>query len=318
MFKRPISRRRFIKYMLASAALFPYGGNFAKKAHSGPPAINGRTPRKVKGEYDLVLARGDDPYRMTVKAVEAMGGMDRFVKKGDTVVIKPNMAWDRPPEYAANTNPAVIAALAELCIKAGAGRVNVFDRPCNAAERCYETSGIREAALKAGAKVYYVDDWDFIKAGFPYESPMEEWPVYRDAVECDVFINVPILKDHGLTGLTLSMKNLMGVCGGNRAFIHSDIARKLVDLTDFIKPDLTVIDAYRVLVRNGPSGGSLEDVRNVNRLIVATDPLLADIYACRVINHDPSSVPYIAEASRRNLWMPDAEKAKIFEFDAAI
>ena len=223
----------------------------------------GRQVKRIKALHDLAVVKGEDPYVITVKAVEALGGMEKFVKKNSTVLIKPNIGWDRSPEQAGNTNPYVVAALVEMCFKAGAKRVNVFDRTCNDAKRCYENSGIEKAAKEKGANVYFPDDWNIVKANFNYKSPMEGWPVYRDALECDTFINVPVLKNHGLTGLTLSMKNLMGICSGQRGLIHFDIGTKLAHLTDFIKPDLNVIDAYRVLLRNGPTGGDLADVMTV-------------------------------------------------------
>ncbi|MFH1752596.1 MAG: DUF362 domain-containing protein, partial [Candidatus Omnitrophota bacterium] len=199
-----------IKFMMAGLAALAGGAYLPWRAKAEDPAVSGRRKKGIKGDHDLVVAQGSDPYRMTVKAIEKMGGMGRFVKKGDTVVVKPNMAWDRTVEQAANTNPLVVAALVELCYKAGAKRVNVFDRTCNSAERCYINSGIKKAAEEKNAKVYFVDDWNYVKARFSYKSLMDGWPIYRDAVECDTLINVPVLKDHGLANLTLSMKNFMG------------------------------------------------------------------------------------------------------------
>jgi len=143
--------------------------------------------------------------------------MSKFVSVGSVVVVKPNIGWDRSPQTGANTNPAVVAALVEMCYDAGAKRVNVFDNTCNAAQRCYETSGIKKAAEEKGARVYYTDEWNFIKAQFPYDSPMQGWPVFRDAIVCDTFINVPVLKHHGLTGLTLGMKTLWAYAAARAA-----------------------------------------------------------------------------------------------------
>jgi len=276
----------------------------------------GRKRPNVKGTCDLVATKGDDPFAATLKTIEGLGGMQRFVARGGTVVIKPNIGWDRAPEYAANTNPEVVAALVSLCFEAGAKRVNVFDIPCNSPQRTYENSGIKKAAERMGARVYFVDDWNTLKAQFDFDSPMSGWPIFKDAIECDTFINVPILKHHGLTGLTLSMKNLMGVCGGNRGQIHSDIGRKLVDLTYFINPDLTVIDAYRVLLNNGPTGGSLNDVKLIKTVIAGTDPTLVDTYACSLVGTDPRSIPYLAEAMDRKFGKSDISKASILELNA--
>lgn len=308
---KKVSRKKFLKIFLSSAAflLLP----FSHQAPAIPAQSNGRHKKNVKTDHDLVIASGDDPYQMTVKAVGAIGGMDRFVKKGDVVLIKPNIGWDRSTEQAGNTNPQVVAALVDLSFKSGAKRVNVFDITCNDARRCYANSGIEKAAAGRGATVYYPDDWDTVKASFGHKSPMEGWPILKDAIGCDVLINVPVLKHHGLTRLTLSMKNLMGVCGGNRGLIHQNIGEKLVDLTGFMNPDLTVIDAYRILVRNGPSGGSLDDVEMVKKIIVAVDPTLADIVACGIAGVEPSSVPYVQSAIRRNFGITDPAKADILK-----
>ncbi len=315
---KKITRRRFVQLLVAGFTTLVTGGLLTKKISiaardAGP---NGRKRKGAKGLRDLIDVSGNDPYKMTRDAIREMGGMGRFVKKNETVVVKPNMAWDRGVEYAANTNPLVVAALVELCYEAGARRVNVFDITCNTAGRCYENSGIKKAAEGKGARVYFTDDWNFIKARFGYKSPMEGWPIYRDALKCDTFINCPILKDHGLTGLTLSMKNLMGVCGGERGRMHQGIGKKLVDLTDLISPDLTVIDAYRVLTANGPQGGSLSDVKEYKRLIVATDSTLADSYAAAMVSKDPLSVSYIKEAHDRGFGSTDINKAAISKITA--
>ena len=150
-----------------------------------------------------------------------------------------------------------------------------------------------------------------VKAKFSYNSSIRGWPVLKDAVICDTFINVPVLKHHSLTKLTLSMKNLMGVCGGVRGLMHVDIGNKLVDITDFISPDLTVIDATRVLMRHGPSGGKVSDVRIMNKVVVSTDPVLADAFACSLVNVKPSSVPYIDAAIKRGFGNTDVSRARI-------
>jgi uncharacterized protein (DUF362 family) len=227
------------------------------------------------------------------------------------VVVKPNIGWDRSPEEAVDTNPQVVSALVDMAFKAGAKRVNVFDITCNDARRCYANSGIAKAAEKSGATVYFPDEWDSLKAKFSYPSTMEDWPILKDAIECDVLINVPILKHHLVTGLTLSLKNHMGVCCGNRGIMHRNIAENIVDLAGFMNPELTVIDAYRVLVRNGPTGGNPEDVENKKKIIVAADQTLADIVACGIVNVDPSEVSYLKVAIKRGFGITDPSKADI-------
>ena len=308
-----ITRRNFIKTCLLWLVYLAANVPFVRFAFARTETSDGREKKGIKGDYDIVLAEGKDPYKNTVAAVEKMGGMKRFVKAGDVVVVKPNMAWDRTPLQAANTDPMVVAALVDLAYKAGAKRVRVFDRPCNDERACHLRSGIEEAAKKKGAQVLYVNEWNVAKAHFPYQSPMENWPMLRDAIDCDVFINVPVLKHHSLTGLTLSMKNLMGVCSGTRGLIHMDIGRKLVDITNFINPDLTVVDATRVLVRNGPSGGDLADVVEMDKVFVATDPTLADTFACTLVKKDPMTVPNIRNACQRKIGSTDIGKARVLK-----
>ncbi len=298
-----ISRRQFLKLfgLGAGAIFFTHILSRLGLAQSGKEKFNNRTKKNIKTDHDLVAVKGDDPAAITRKAVEALGGMERFVKPGSVVVIKPNMSWDRAVEYGANTNPAVVAVLVEMCFAAGAKRVNVFDNTCNQAQRSYENSGIKKAAEAKGANVYFIDSWNVIKAHFPFESSMENWPIFRDAVICDTFINVPVLKDHGQTRLTLGMKNLMGVCAGNRGLMHVDLGTKIFEVARFIVPELTVIDSYRYLKRHGPSGGDLKDVELRKTVIASADYVLADVYASRSVDHDPNSIPYIAKAIEAGL-----------------
>ena len=313
---KKMTRKGFLKLCGIGIGSMVLNNALFKVALGKDEVSAGRQVKRIKALHDLAVVRGEDPYVITVKAVEALGGMEKFVKKNSTVLIKPNIGWDRSPEQAGNTNPYVVAALIDMCFKAGAKRVNVFDRTCNDAKRCYENSGIEKAAKEKGANVYFPDDWNIVKASFNYKSPMEGWPVYRDALECDTFINVPVLKNHGLTGLTLSMKNLMGICSGQRGLMHFDIGTKLAHLTDFIKPDLNVIDAYRVLLRNGPTGGDLADVMAMKTIIAGADPVLCDSYAAKLMDKDPLSISYISQAVKLNLGNADIAKADILTITA--
>ncbi|MFA5272382.1 MAG: DUF362 domain-containing protein [Candidatus Omnitrophota bacterium] len=310
--KRAVSRKDFFKLCLLGflSGIF-YKSPLLASLPDKQLSFNGRRKKGLKGDFDLVAANGDDPFKTTVKAVEAMGGMGKFVKKDSVVLIKPNIGWASSPESGSCTNPQVVAALVELSFKAGAKRVNIFDIPCNNPKMSYATSGIGRAAFEKGANVYIPDDWDVIRAKFEYDSPMEGWPILRDAIECDTFINVPVLKHHGMTRLTLSMKNLMGVCAGNRASIHNEIGRKLVDLADFLNPELTVMDAFRVLIRNGPRGENENDIVEKKTILVSTDTSLVDCYACKLVGVDPSEVPYVSCAIERKFGITDIETASI-------
>jgi len=314
--KKKITRKGFLKLCGIGAGSLVLNSALIKFAFGQEEVSTGRPGKKIKGLHDLVAVKGEDPYVMTLKAVEALGGMEKFVRKNSIVLIKPNIGWDRSPEQAGNTNPYVVGALVDMCFKAGAKRVNIFDNTCNDPKSCYKNSGIERIAKEKGANVYFPDGWNVLKAKFAYNSPMKDWPIYRDALECDTFINAPILKHHRLAELTISMKNLMGVCSGNRGFIHFDMGTKLAHLTDFIKPDLTIIDAYRVLKRNGPTGGNLEDVLDMKIILAGTDPVLCDSYAAKLMNKEPLSISCIGEAVKLNLGNADITKADILAITA--
>lgn len=305
---RGLTRRSFV-----TRAAWLAGAAAAGSVWSGPALAKsaGRPARSARGLHDLAVVRGEDPAANVRKALEAMGGLGRFVKRGATVVVKPNMAWDRTPEQAGNTNPLVMAEVVRLCLAAGARRVNVFDRPCNEVRRCYARSGIKAAVEAAGGTVYEVDEWNAVAAAFPFESPMKDWPLFKDALACDALINVPVMKHHDYTGVTLSMKNFMGVCLGDRGKIHDGIGRRLADLAHFLQPDLTIIDAYRVLTAHGPSGGDLADVALRKTVIVGTDPVLADAYGAEFFGLKPRAVPYIAAAIERRYGSADLKAADI-------
>lgn len=247
----------------------------------------------------LVIAKGAAG-EATRAAMEALGGMARFVKKGERVVIKPNIGWDRTPIQAANTNPNVIATLVELCLEAGAASVVVTDNTCNEARRCFTRSGIWSAVEKSGGEIILPADHRFktLDLGGVILGRM---PVLQPAIEADRFINVPIAKHHGLSRFTGAMKNLYGVLGGRRNRLHQKIDESIADLTGFLKATLTVMDATRVLLRNGPQGGDVADTLEVNQVIASQDPVAVDAYACTLIDLAPGDVPYLAMAEKRGL-----------------
>jgi len=268
----------------------------------------------------LAVAEGDDPAKMALAAIAALGGMGKFVKKGNIVVVKPNIGWDRKPEEAANTNPEVVAAIVKECIKAKAKKVLVFDSPCDRAELTYKNSGIAKAAEDAGAKVSFVDASKFRQTNFPQGKKIKKWLMCGDALDADVFINVPIAKHHSLAKLTLGFKNLMGVMGGKRGLIHQDIGEKLVDAATVIKPHLTIIDAYRILLARGPQGGGNQHVRTVGKIIAGVDMVAADSYAVTLFRDfdgwkdiKPEDIGYIKNAYERKMGEIDTSKLKIIK-----
>lgn len=245
-------------------------------------------PRAAEGpQVPVAMARGGSPGGNAEKAVEALGGMKAFVSRGDVVVVKPNIGWDRTPEQAANTHPDVVVAVASMCLAAGAKTVRVFDRTCNEPRRSYASSGIQDAverfAKKNGVgdalRIYHVEERKFVRTSIPGALAIREWELYRDALEADKLVNVPIAKHHSLSDVTLGMKNLMGVMGGNRGQIHFRLSECLVDLNRRLPSRLTVIDASRVLLRNGPSGGDLADVRIFGAAFASGNVVAADVAA---------------------------------------
>jgi len=252
------------------------------------------------GARALAVARGADPARAVRAAVDAVGGIGRFVRPGETVLLKPNMAWDRTPEQGANTHPAVVACVAALCREARAGRVIVADVPVHDAARTAERSGIRDAALAAGAEVLYPPRVGFTVAALG-GSVLDHWEILSLVLEADRVINLPVVKDHALSGLTCGLKNWYGLLGGTRARLHQDIHLSIADLGAAVRPTLTVADATRVMVRGGPTGGRLEDVVIMNAVAAGTDPVAIDAWGATLLHMDPSDVPYLVLAEGRGL-----------------
>jgi len=242
-----------------------------------------QTPNARPLEDTVAVVRGDNISKMVKKGVDALGGIEAVVKRGDVVVVKPNIGWISRPELGACTHPEVVAALVALCVDAGAKQVKVFDRPCHEARRTYATSGIKEAAEAAGAKVIFMAEHDYVPLDIPRGKSLTSWPVYRDFRDADVRINVPVAKVHGTTGVTLGIKNLMGVAGGNRGRWHQNIHQKLADWLSALPCDLTVIDALRPMMRSGPTGGSPDDVERADTIVVAKDIVAADAWATKEI-----------------------------------
>jgi uncharacterized protein (DUF362 family) len=253
----------------------------------------------------MVVVQNGEPRALVQKALEDLGGMRRFVSRQDVVVLKPNIAWDRTPEQAANTNPEVVAEVVRQCWQAGAKRVIVTDVSCNEPRRCFQRSGIQAAAHAEGAEVILPNP-DMYREVEMGGVALTTWPVFTPFLEADKVINLPIAKHHGLTGATLGMKNWYGILGGERNRLHQQIHQSLVDLANFMLPTLTVMDCYRVLLRNGPTGGNLEDVVLRKTLVAGTDPVAIDAYVAKAYwNLDPEHMPYLHMAQARGLGTVD-------------
>ena len=253
--------------------------------------------RSSPGDPDGVA---EEARRLTRRAIESLGGMNRFVSKGNVVWVKPNIGWDRRAEQAATTNPDVVATLVEMCYQAGAKKVLVSDNTCNPARLSFPRSGIQAAAEKAGAQVAFMDERKFRKMSIKGKV-LRDWEVYQDIVEADRLINVPIAKNHNLCQATLGMKNLMGIIGGPRNRLHQDLGGTLVDLAFFFKPQLVVLDAIRVLTANGPVGGNLADVKRKDTIVAGVDQVAVDAFGATLLGYKPESISYIAQGNARGL-----------------
>jgi uncharacterized protein (DUF362 family) len=305
-----IDRRDFLKaaaILGAGAAITPGLGAVARAAG---PAADGPTVAMVKGPEPAKLARA---------AVEAIGGMKSFVSPGHTVVVKPNIGWDREPKYAANTHPELVAEVVRMCLEAGAAKVKVFDRPCNDPRRCYNNSGIAPALNAMDdprVEVSFIDERKFVDVKIPGGVLINDWPFYEEALKADRFINMPIAKHHNAAVLTLGMKNIMGVIGSNRAVLHKRIHEYLPDLNKALKSHLTVMDATRVLVANGPQGGSLDDVRVLDKVLAGADVVAVDSVTCTLFGLGPDDVGYVKLAAKQGLGTADLNKIKVVKLNA--
>ena len=289
-----MKRRDFLKLAAASALL----KSFPESLYAKEPSV-------------VATAEGKDYAAITKNVLAAVGGIQAFVKKGDTVLVKPNMGWDRRPDFAATTHPVVIKTITEECLRVGAKKVKVFDNPCNDMRRCYENSGI-QAALRGmrDVEVKFMEDERYkntkINGAF-----LKEWELYDEALSANVIINTPIAKHHGLTRLTLGLKNMMGITGGNRGYFHRNMEDALCDLHSFVKCQLTLIDATRILTDHGPQGGSLKDVKVLNKVIACADVVAADAFATTLFGLKPEEISTTVAAHKRGLGEINLGKVKV-------
>jgi len=277
----------------------------------GAPALTRNVSTAPRADLpEIVTVQGGEPARLVRRAVEELGGIRRFIARGDIVAVKPNVSWDRSPEQAANTNPDVLAETARLCLEAGARKVLIADVTIHDARRCYERSGIAEAIRNTGAEIVWPAP-QLLKTVDLRGETLRAWPVFTPFLEADKVINVPVAKHHSLTRVTLGIKNWYGILGGTRQRLHQRIHESLADLASFLRPTLTILDAYRVLARGGPSGGSLDDVRLAGTLIAGSDPVAVDARAAEMFwGLKAGDLPYLQLASKRGLGTADLSRVR--------
>ena len=271
---------------------------------------------EVEQAPDMVAVMGGEPEVMLDKALEALGGIGNYVRKGQKVVIKPNIGWDQPPEMGANTNPELVGRLVELCMQAGAKEVYVFDRSCDNWVKSYATSGIRAAAEAAGARVVSGTQRDeFVEVDVKGARRMVRPKVQKLVLECDVFFNVPVLKHHGGAKLTCAMKNLMGIVW-DRQFMHkNDLQQCIADAALIRRPDLNIVDAYRIMCSGGPRGNASSVIRKTRSLLASRDIVAVDTAAAKLIGFPTNSIRHLKNAEDLGLGTMALDQIDIRRID---
>jgi len=312
-----VSRRDFIKRTgkaVAASAVLGAGYLLADSQpdypveESSTPLILDHTTGGPELFKKLAVIRDDTPANLVEKAITALGGIGMFISKGDKVLVKPNIGWDRTPEQAADTNPEMVGQVIRMCLGAGASEVVVTDIPCNDPRRTFLRSGIQEAAEEAGAKVIIDPDTEEVNLG---GELLTKWPVITPVMWADKIINMPITKHHGLSRITIGMKNLYGIIGGRRHQLHQSIDQSIVDLAAFAKPTLVIADCYRVLMRSGPQGGNLSDVKDVRTVVAGVDQIAVDAYASQFLDVEAEKIRYIVMGDKIGLGKMDLSEKEI-------
>lgn len=301
-----INRKEFLKLMmtagvsaaglyLASCQRNSLSPSLGSKEPTPTPTTTSRPPTPV------AIARNGEPEQLVRAAVDSLGGIRKFVSPGDNVIIKPNCCVDNLSyEYAATTNPFVVGALVKMALETGASRVRVMDNPfgeARTAEKAYQMSGITEQVVGAGGEMEVMTEMNFVQEDIPGAWYLRRVWVYREILEADVVINVPVVKSHGLSKMTLAMKNMMGVIR-LRELLHNQLGENIADLNRLVRSDLVVVDAVRMLMENGPTGGSLDDVKQADTVIASSDVVAADTVAAGLFNLDPTALSYLRAARK--------------------
>ncbi|MEI8273630.1 MAG: DUF362 domain-containing protein [Paludibacter sp.] len=306
-------RRDFFK----SAALVGLATVVKTTAFGSTLSSSAKNPAISNSAPDLVAVMGGEPEAMLLRALKEFGGIKTFVKKGQKVVIKPNIGWDRTPELAANTNPELVSALVKQCKLAGASEVLVFDHTCHDWKKSYSNSGIEAAVNAAGGKMVPGNDESFYReVEIPNGIKMTSNKIHQAILDCDVWFNVPILKHHGGAKNSISMKNLMGIVWDRKFFHKNDLHQCIADIaTSHKKPALNIVDAYRIMKSNGPQGKSEADVVLLKSLIISPDFVAADTAALKMFSQvqptDIKDVRHIELAEKAHVGTMNLESLNV-------
>lgn len=266
------------------------------------PDIPGRT---------MSIVKGPDRKTTVSKAIELLGSIGRFIGEGETVAIKPNVAFASSPMLGATAHPDLVAEMVHLCYKAGAKQVIVTDNPINDPASCFTLSGIGKSASRAGATVILPKDHLFRHTTLEGGSLVRNWPVFFGPFEkVDKLIGISPVKDHARAGASMSIKNWYGLLGGRRNIFHQDINTIIAELSMMVKPTLVILDGTEVMISNGPTGGSVSDLRRVNTLIASCDMVAADSYGCSLLDLKVSDLSYLSRAEKAGAGTIDYESLK--------
>ena len=306
-----IKRKHFIIKLSKFFTVFLFWRYFfsAKKVYSAADRVSSDK------NSDLLVIKAENLkketiFKMTDAAFSNMGGIEKFIRKGMNVVIKPNIGFNSPPERAHTTNPHLVEAVAKKCIAAGAN-VKIFDRSSHTAQLCYKNSGITKAAENAGADIHYMDERKYTEVKIKNGLNINTLEVYNEILKADFVINIPIAKDHKAAGLTMAMKNLMGVIGGRRGWFHLSLHENIVDFNKAIPVHLNILDALRILTANGPASGTLKDVKETRTIVVGLNAVCVDAYTTKLFNKKPEDIEYIALAHKEKMGEIDLKKMNI-------
>jgi uncharacterized protein (DUF362 family) len=288
------------------------GAGIAVGAAASVGGMNRLFAASPAAEYDLTAIMGGAAEVMFDKGIKAMGGMGRFVKKGQTVVVKPNIGWDVVPEKAANTNPKLVGRIVERCFEAGAKTVYVFDHTCDDWVKCYKNSAIEAAVKKAGGKMVpgHTESY-YQEVSIPEGKVLKTTKEHELVLESDVYINVPVLKSHSSTKLSIAMKNLMGAVWDRGYWHRNDLHQCIADFVTYRKPDLNIVDGYRVMKKNGPRGVSVQDVDTMKVQVISPDIVAADAASAKFFGVDPENVMYMRLADQMGVGTIDLNKLEI-------
>ena len=300
-----IQRRRLLMWgggagLAALAACYEWRrGRLIPKAHATGATMRDHRVKLGSVQSKLLIARGRDPALNVRAALSQLGGLGQFISKTDSVLIKPNAAWERTPFQGATTHPEVVAELVRACREAGASDIVVTDCPVDDAARSFERSGILAAARNAGARVILPSQAKFVDMQIP--GKLGTWSILEPFATASKIINVPVAKHHGSARVTAGMKNWIGITNQGRKLLHVDLDGSIAALAAFMRPTLTVVDASRILMRNGPRGGNLDDVKTTDAIAISADPVAADCWATELLGARLADVKYLKLAADRGL-----------------